>query len=80
MLGDSHASVRQARSHGVGAITPPPIPKAALAIFRLIKLLMCEPKKCVSANQPNCLKNLVETDQGSMVYQFPMINQTLCMV
>jgi len=65
---------------------PPPIPKVAPAIFRLIKLLMCKPKKCVSTNQRNCLKKtillqlLVETDQSSMVYQFPMINQTLCVV
>jgi len=36
----------------MGAIAPP-IPKLALAIFGLIKLLMCKPKKCVSANQRN---------------------------
>jgi len=29
------------------AIVPPPIPKAALTIFKLIKLVMCKPKKCV---------------------------------
>jgi len=48
----------QARSQGgaIGAIAPP-IPKVALAIFGLIKLLMCKPKKCVSANQRNCQKN-----------------------
>jgi len=28
-----------------------PIPKVALTIFKLIKLLMCKPKRCVSANQ-----------------------------
>jgi len=36
----------------------PPIPKVALTIFRLIKLLMCKPKKYVSANQRNYLKKL----------------------
>jgi len=64
----------------------PPIPKVALTIFRLIKLLMCKSNKCVSANQRNCLKIyillqlLVETDQSSVVYQFPMVNQTLCIM
>jgi len=37
---------------------PPPIPKVALTIFKLIKLLMCKSKKCVSANQRKCLKKL----------------------
>jgi len=46
------ADCSQARRQGeaMGAIAPP-IPKVALAIFRLIKLLMHKPKKCVSANQ-----------------------------
>jgi len=35
---------------------PPPIPKVALTIFRLIKLLMCKPKKYVSANQRSSTK------------------------
>jgi len=45
---------------------------------------MCGPNKCVSANQRNCLKKnillqlTVELDQSRMVYQLPMINQTLC--
>jgi len=42
---------------------------------------MRKPKKCVSANQQNCLRNLsfqllVEPDQSSMVYQLS-INQML---
>ena len=36
----------------------PPIPKVTLTSFRLIMLLMCKPKECLSANQRNCLKNL----------------------
>jgi len=36
---------------------PPPIPKVAPKIFRLIKL-MCKPKKYFSANKRNCLRNL----------------------
>jgi len=68
----------------MGAISPP-IPKLALIIFRLIKLLMCKPKVCVSANQRNCLKNILlqlcsEPDQSNMVYQMLMINQTLFIV
>jgi len=35
-----------------------PNAKAALIIFRFIKVLMFKPKKCVSANQRKCLKNL----------------------
>jgi len=50
-------SVRGVAGGGaMGAIAPPPIPKAVLTIFRLIKLLMCEPNKYVSADQQNCLK------------------------
>jgi len=37
-----------------GGEIAPPIPEVALAIFRLIKLLMRKLKKCVSANQQNC--------------------------
>ena len=57
---DSHLdNCHQARSQGGnGGNCPPPIPKVALTIFWVINLLMCKPKKCVSANQPNCLKNL----------------------
>jgi len=57
---NTHTLQNQAHSHWgtMGAIAPPPIPKVAIAIFRLIKLLMCRPKKCVSANQRNCLKKL----------------------
>jgi len=49
-----------------------------------MKLLMCKPKKRVSANQRNCQKKnillqlLVEPEERRMAYQFPMINQTLC--
>ena len=72
---------RVARGGGMAAIAPP-IPKIALTILRLIKLLMCKPNKCVSANQRSCLKNIllqrrVEPDQSRMVYQLPMINKTL---
>jgi len=42
----------QPRSRGAIA---PTIPKVALTIFKLIKFLMCKSKKCVSANQRNCL-------------------------
>ena len=49
---------RVARGGAMRAIPPNPIPKVALTIFRLIKLLMCKPRKCISANQRNCLKKL----------------------
>jgi len=42
----------------MGAIAPPPIPNVAQNIFRLIKLLMCKPKKYFRANQRNCLRSL----------------------
>jgi len=56
----------------MGAIAIP-IPKIALAIFKLIKLLMCNRIKCVSANQRNCLKKtilihlLLEPDQAEPI-------------
>jgi len=53
----SYPTFRGVARGGMGAIAPP-IPKVALAIFRLIKVLMCKPKKCVSTNQRNCLKKL----------------------
>jgi len=52
----SYLARRVARGGNGGNRTP--IPKVALKMFRMIKLLMCKPKKCVSANQRNCLKNL----------------------
>jgi len=78
----------QARSQGATGAIDPPFPKVALTIFGLIKLFMCKPKKCDSANQRNCLKKtillqlLVESDQSSrlMVYQLCLITQTLCIV
>jgi len=48
---------RLARGVAMGAIAPPPNPKVALTIFRLIKLLMCKLRNGGSANQRNCLKN-----------------------
>jgi len=39
----------------MGAIAPP-IPKVEPKVFRLVKLLMCKPKKYFSANQQNCFK------------------------
>ena len=77
---------RVARGVAMGAIAPPLIPKVALTIFRLIKLLMCKLRNGVSANQRNCLKKKekkqlsVEPGQSRMVSQLPMINQTLCTV
>jgi len=53
------ASRSQARSQR--GQSPLPIPKVAQTIFRLIKLLVCKPKKCVSAIQRNCLKNFSRT-------------------
>jgi len=53
---------RVARGGAMGTIVPPhnsPVPKVALTIFRLIKLLMCKPKKNVSANQRNYLKKTI---------------------
>ena len=63
---------------------PTTIPKVARTFFRLIKLLMCKPKKYFGTNQRSCLRNisyfsvLVELNQSSVVYQLPMINQLLC--
>jgi len=77
------AARRVARGGSLGAIATP-ILKVAPKIFRLIKLLMCKPKKYFSANKRNCLKEpfllqpLVELDQSSVIYQLPMINQPLC--
>jgi len=44
---------------------------------------MRKPEKYFSANQRNCLRNLlhqplVELDQRTMFYQLSIINQTLC--
>jgi len=45
-----------------GAIAPTPsIQEVAVTIFTLTKLLMCKPKKCVSAIQRKCLKFLSRT-------------------
>jgi len=57
--GVAAANIRVARGPGVamGAIAPA-ILKVAPKIFRLIKLLVCKPKKYLSANQRNCLRNL----------------------
>ena len=54
----SASIAHQARCQGVqwGKL-PPTIPNVALAIFRIITLLMCKPKKCVSAYQRNCQKH-----------------------
>ena len=75
----------QARGQGgaMEAIAPPPIPKVAPKIFRVIKLLMCKPRKHFNASQRNCLRHLfhqllVEPDQNTMVHQLSMITQTLC--
>jgi len=55
---DPQTKLQAPRRVARGAIAPPPIPKVALAIFMLIKLLMCKPKKCVGANQRNCQKKI----------------------
>jgi len=44
----------QARSQGDNGGNSSPIPKVAPKIFRIIKLLMCKPKKYFSTNQQNC--------------------------
>ena len=57
-------SRRVARGGNGGGNSPPPIPKVAPKILRLIKYLMCKPKKYFTAQ----LQLLVEPDQSSMVY------------
>jgi len=81
-----YISFPQARSQGGNGGNSPPIPKVALTVFRLIKLLMCKPKKYVSANQWNWLKTYSTSGfiwTWSKQCDSPiahMFNQTLCIV
>ena len=50
-----NASLLPIRRVDSGGAISPPIPKVAPKISRSIKLLMCKPKKCFSANLPKML-------------------------